>query len=247
MQNAALRSAGIAVQYEALDVEPHDLPQTLRRLATESAGGNVTIPHKEAAVRGCARITSVAERVGAVNTFWTDRGQLVGDNTDVAGFDTMVRAVVGARPAGARVALFGAGGAAAAVCAAVEEWEDGRVALFARTSARSAALAARFPRVVRTAGTTQAALRDASVVVNATPVGMHDDALPVAVGLLPRDAAVMDLVYRSGETAWVRAARASGHRAADGLVMLLAQGVRAFECWFGFAPDETAMRTALEA
>ena len=82
--------------------------------------------------------------------------------------------------------------------------------LFARTPARSAALAARFPRVVRTAGTTQAALRDASVVVNATPVGLRDDALPVAVGLLPRDAAVMDLVYRPGETAWVRAARASG-------------------------------------
>ena len=57
--------------------------------------------------------------------------------------------------------------------------------------------------------------------------------------------ALLDLVYRPGETAWVRAARERGHRAADGLEMLLEQGAHAFERWFGVAPDRTAMRAAL--
>jgi shikimate dehydrogenase len=63
--------------------------------------------------------------------------------------------------------------------------------------------------------------------------------------LLPRDAAVMDLAYRVGETPWVRAAREAGHRATDGLEMLIAQGARAFEWWFGIEPDREVMRRAL--
>jgi shikimate dehydrogenase len=82
-------------------------------------------------------------------------------------------------------------------------------------------------------------------VVNATPVGLKDDALPAPIGALPSGAAVFDLVYRANETAWVRAARAAGHRAADGEGMLVEQGALSFERWFGVVPDRGAMWRAL--
>ena len=89
------------------------------------------------------------------------------------------------------------------------------------------------------------ALDGATLVVNATPIGLHDDEHPVAIDRLPRGAAVFDLVYRTGETSWVRSARDSGHRAADGEGMLVEQGALAFERWFGIEPDRDAMWRAL--
>lgn len=244
-QNAALRQAGLPLVYEALDVAPGDLPAMLETLVSQRAAGNVTIPHKDAVARACAVRTAIAERAGAVNTFWVDdEGRLVGDNTDVAGFEALADAV-GVVRAGAVVACIGSGGAASAVCAAVERWPGAVVRLFGRSIERSAALAARFAPGAVLAGSEHDVLSAATVVVNATPIGMRDDRLPVPIGALPRDARVMDLVYRPGETRWVREARQAGHRAADGCEMLLQQGAAAFERWFHRPPDVDVMRAAL--
>ncbi|NUO64469.1 MAG: shikimate dehydrogenase [Gemmatimonadaceae bacterium] len=244
-QNAALASAGLPLRYEAIDVAPSALGAVLGELAREGAAGNVTVPHKEAAFEHCSTRTEVADRVGAVNTFWTEDGALHGDNTDVAGFQRAVRALVGG-PMPSRIAMIGAGGAAAAVCAAAEQGSASEVRIAARTMARAEALAARFPRVVGVYPAVDAALEDAALVVNATPLGLRaDDAFPVAIERLPADVPVLDLVYGPDETQWVVAARAAGHPAADGLRMLVEQGALSFERWFGFAPDREAMARAI--
>jgi shikimate dehydrogenase len=110
---------------------------------------------------------------------------------------------------------------------------------------RALQLAARFPAVATVVETVEEALSDATLVVNATPVGLHDDALPVPIALLPAGGAVFDLVYRAHETAWVRAAREAGHRAADGEGMLVEQGALAFVRWFGVEPDRSVMWRAM--
>ncbi|MCC6319485.1 MAG: shikimate dehydrogenase [Gemmatimonadaceae bacterium] len=243
-QNAALEAAGIPLRYTALDVAPAELGQVLADLRAVRGAGNVTIPHKRAVYEACEVRLPRAEQAGAVNTFWHDEeGRLYGDNTDVAGFEAAVDSLGTTRP-GAVVALLGAGGAAAGVCAAVATWAGATVGIFARSPERANELRQRFPHT-RPASSAAAALSGASLVVNATPVGMTDDAHPVEVAWLPRDAHVMDLVYRDGETSWVRAARARGLRAIDGRAMLLSQGAEAFRCWFGRDPDLEVMRTAL--
>jgi shikimate dehydrogenase len=246
-QNAALRAAGIQLTYEALDVPPHALGSVLAQLRAGRAAGNVTVPHKAAVAAACDRHTDTATRTGAVNTFWCESGQLVGDNTDVAGFRALVLSVLGEEPAGVNVGLLGAGGGAAAVCAVAAGWTGARVNVHARSAGRIRALAERFPDLVNAVSSIEDAVRGADIVVNATPIGLSGDEVPVAVGLLPRDAVVMDLAYRAGLTPWIVAARAAGHRAADGLEMLIAQGAEAFERWFGRPPDRDVMRAALEA
>lgn len=245
IQNAALRSAGLPITYEACDVPPESLDTVLRELAAERAAGNVTIPHKEAVAARCSRLTGLAERVGAVNTFWHEGGSLVGDNTDVGGVDASVRALLGDDLSSTHVALVGAGGSAAAVLAAAERWGGARVSIYNRHMNRAERLAARFSGVAEVASSLSDALRDAALVVNATPVGMRDDGHPVPLGLIPPAAAVFDLVYRASETAWVTAARQAGHRAADGMGMLVEQGALAFTRWFAREPDRAAMWRAM--
>jgi shikimate dehydrogenase len=245
-QNAALRSAGVPLTYEALDVPPAELATCIRALVAERAAGNVTIPHKEAVAALCDRRTAIAERAGAVNTFWVaDDGALVGDNTDVGGFEHLATCVLGREPRALRVALLGAGGASAAVLAAVERWPGCEVTLQNRSAERRDALAARFSVVTRTSSDPAAAVRGCALVVNATSIGMSDDALPVPVEALEPDAAVIDLVYRRGGTPWVRAARARALRADDGLAMLLEQGALAFERWLGIPAPRDVMHRAL--
>jgi shikimate dehydrogenase len=246
-QNAALAAAGIPLTYEAVDTPPARLADMVRELRTRRAAGNVTVPHKAAVAALCDRLTATAERLGAVNTFLHETDVLVGDNTDVDGFRELAALVVGDEPRGLHLALLGAGGAAAAVCDVVSTWEGSRVTAWSRTRERLDALVRRFPGLVTPAASPADVVRGADAVVNATPVGLHGDAVPVPVDRLPRDAGVMDLTYRPGETPWVRAARAAGHRAVDGREMLIAQGARAFERWFGIVPDRDVMRRALGA
>lgn len=245
-QNAALRAANIPLVYEALDVTPATLRATLRRLKSSRGAGNVTIPHKIAVHDLCDTLTDLAAKVGAVNTFWFRSGKLHGDNTDVAGFDAAARALVGNDVTESRVVLLGAGGAAAAVLAAAEEWSGAEVRIVTRNGERGESLARRFPGVARVETSVERALEGATLIVNATPVGQNDEDHPVNLAIVPRTAAVLDLVYRRGGTSWVRSARRKRIRAADGLPMLLEQGALAFRRWFGIDPDREAMRLSLQ-
>lgn len=248
-QNAALAAARARLRYEAVDVSPSELPGALDALAGLRAAGNVTVPHKEAVAAACAVLTPLAARVGAVNTFWHDAsGRLVGDNTDVGGFAAAVRALTAAEDPPTRVALVGAGGSAAAVVAAVATWPGARLAVWSRTPARAAALAARAPEVATAHADLAAALDGATLVVNATPLGLApDDPHPVPLDAVPAAAALFDLAYAPARTPWIRAARATGRRADDGLVMLVEQGALSFRRWLGREPDRRAMWGSLAA
>jgi shikimate dehydrogenase len=244
-QNAALRASDIPLVYEALDVGGRELRSVLRQLRASNGAGNVTIPHKITVHDLCDELTDLAAKVGAVNTFWIDSNKLHGDNTDVGGFDAAARALLGGETADARVVVVGSGGAAASILAAIEDWPGATATVVGRHTERAARLAKRFSDVARAEKSVERAVRDATLIVNATPVGQHDEDQPVDVELIPKSAAVLDLVYRRGGTPWVNAARANGIRAADGLPMLLEQGALAFERWFGKEPDREAMRLSL--
>ena len=244
-QNAALRAAGIPLTYELLDVAPAALDGALARLRSERAAGNVTIPLKELVAERCARVSPLAAHVGAVNVFWHEDGDLVGDNSDVGGAESVLRALLGTSITSARLALIGAGGSAASVLCAAERCGIASAMIYNRTVTRAQLLARRFETIAVASASLAEALADATIVVNATPVGLGDGAFPVPIHALPTGCAVFDLVYTRGETAWVTAARAAGHRAADGEGMLIEQGAIAFERWFGFAPDRNAMWKAI--
>ncbi len=243
IQNAALQAAAIIGDYQALDIAPDAFEATLTRLRQPHAGGNVTVPFKERMYDACDELSPLARRVGAVNTWWvTPDGQLCGDNTDVPGFEAAARQLLGTRqsPRNLTVGVLGAGGAAAAVLAAAESWPGSVVHVYNRTPERARTLCEHFGSNVQAVDDI-GAVAGADLLVNTTSVGLTNDDVPIDADLLPPSTAVLDLVYRRGGTAFVRALRSRGRRAADGLTMLVEQAAFAFERWFGVTPDRAAM------
>lgn len=250
-QNAAIRAAGLDAVYLALRCDPPRLEGLLRGIAGAGGGGNITVPHKERAATLLDERSDAVVRTGACNTFWEADGCLHGDNTDVDGFDAAAREVIGA-PAGARVLVLGAGGAARAAVLALVRARADAIHVLARTSSRARTLR----DDIDPGGRRVSVLEDAAplaregydLVVNATPVGLDSaDPPPLDLDRPRRVAALLDLACYGDATALVRQAEARGIPAADGREMLLCQGVAAFRRWFGAEPDVAVMRRALEA
>lgn len=247
-QNAAFRAGGLDAVYLALRCAA-DFDALLLGIARAGGGGNITLPHKTRAAALLDVATPAVEKTGACNTFWHVGGRLHGDNTDVEGFAAAARSLVGA-PAGARVLVVGAGGAARAAVLALMEARADAVHVLNRSPARARELQQTLdPRGRRVAAleAPDAIRREGyDLVVNATSLGIRaDDPAPLDLDAPVRVGAVLDLTYRDEPTAFVAAARAADIPAADGREMLLQQGAASFRRWFDQEPDLDAMRAAL--
>ncbi|MGB0571094.1 MAG: shikimate dehydrogenase [Alphaproteobacteria bacterium] len=239
---------GVDGSYEAMPVEPGDLPAALGNLADSGFRGvNLTVPHKEAALVLVDNVDESAQRIGAVNTVTVgDDGALTGSNTDAFGFIENIRA--GAPDAlelrfGDRAAvILGAGGAARAAMVGLADAGVAEIRIVNRTVARAEALAA----LASIAGlrvtahgwdAAPGALAGAGVLINTSSLGMTGQPpLELDLANLPDDAVVNDIVYAPLETCLLAAARARGNPVVDGLGMLLHQARGGFHAWFGVDP-----------
>ncbi|HWK63885.1 MAG TPA: shikimate dehydrogenase [Rhizobiaceae bacterium] len=243
---------GIAGSYAAIDVAPERFPLFLSGLSEAGlAGGNITIPHKEAAFAAVARRDAAAEAIGAVNTVWFEDGQLHGGNTDAYGFAANLDERAPGWERGRSAVVVGAGGAARAVIHALTERSIGDIRVANRTAGRAAELAARFGARVsaHAMGALPEICADADLLINTTSLGMAGDmGLSADPAWLPGHAIVTDLVYVPLRTPLLAAAAARGLKTVDGLGMLLHQAVPGFERWFGRRPDVTqALRDRIVA
>lgn len=252
---------GIAGSYEAIPVQPEDLPAALAKLAENGFRGvNLTVPHKEAALDVVDSIDDTARRIGAVNTIIVGNdGALSATNTDAYGLIENIRAGAGAalevlfggRPA----VILGAGGAARAAVVGLADAGVTEIRIVNRTVARAEALAA----LVGDSGVrvsahgwddAAAALTDVGLLINTSTLGMTGQP-PLRLDLsgLPGDAVVNDIVYAPLETELLAAARARGNIVIDGLGMLLHQARAGFHAWFGVDPavDEDLRAAVLGA
>jgi len=252
MHNAAYAALGMNRTYTAFRVTAANLAASLRAIHPLGIiGVNLTVPHKEAALQS-SQPDDRARAVGAANTLWLDGAGLRSTNTDVEGFLNNLDACAPGWDRGpAKAVVLGAGGAARAVIYALHERGVAHIIVVNRTYERAEALRERFGARVHPARWDErnAALDDAALLVNTTTLGMYGQPqLALDVGRLPSHAIVAELVYVPLVTPLVQAARARGHRTADGLGMLMHQAVGGFARWFGKKPEVTAqLRALLEA
>lgn len=245
-----LRRYGLRGAYVPLAVAPEHAEAALRALpALGFAGANVTLPHKELALRIADMATARATRIGAANTLVVRDGRIDADNTDGFGFIENVNAAVPDWPRGRPALVLGAGGAARAVIDTLLAEGVPSLRLANRSPERAEALAAAFgPRVLPVAwAEAEAAADGAGLIVNTTSLGMTGQPpLPFGFHAAAPDAVANDLVYVPLETAFLRAAAARGLRCVDGLGMLLHQARPGFAAWFGREPEvDAALRDAV--
>jgi shikimate dehydrogenase len=231
---------GISGTYRALDITPAEFPEFLRGLPSSAyAGGNVTIPHKEAAFAAVARRDEAAELTGAVNTLWLEDGRLCGGNTDVHGFAANLDQFAPEWRTSEHAVVLGAGGAARAVIYALRSAGIDDIRIANRTRERAVELRHRFGGSITPAGLDELPelLVDADLLVNTTALGMHGQGeVPADPGMLPDHAIVTDIVYVPLKTPLLAAAERRALKTVDGLGMLLHQAAPAFAKWFGITP-----------
>ncbi|MCU0474958.1 MAG: shikimate dehydrogenase, partial [Anaerolineae bacterium] len=250
MHNAAFRALGMDWLYDKMAIPPDIVRLGILEPQRHGyIGLNVTIPHKEEAMRYVVPDT-LAQWVGAVNTI--DLRTMMGTNTDVAGVMDDLSAH-GVAVAGQRVLVLGAGGAARAAVVGLAQ-AGAQVVVVNRSLERARAMLANLslmnPRLSADAQTLDEAAEQGgfSLIVNATPVGMHPDVdeSPWVNGVpFPHGVTVYDMIYRPAQTRLMRQAEQHGGRGIGGLGMLVRQGAAAFKIWTGVdAPVEVMFEAA---
>jgi shikimate dehydrogenase len=230
--------------YLPLAIRPELLGAALAALPVLGFRGcNLTVPHKEAAIAHVHSLSEMARQVGAVNTVTVGPdGKLHGDNTDAYGFISHLRDRAPNWQADRPATILGSGGSARAVIAALVGAGVSEIRLLNRTAERAASLATAFGGAVRPVPWEKnaAALEGCGLLINSTTLGMAGQPpLEIDLERLPVDAAVYDLVYAPLETGLLKAARARGNAAVDGLGMLIYQARPGFTAWFGADPEIT--------
>lgn len=240
-----LERYGLEGAYEKEAVSADDLGAFLQDLSQAGyVGANVTLPHKEAALRAAHSADDAARAIGAANTLWLDEeGNLNAGNTDAYGFMTNLKAEAPDwNPARKHALVLGAGGAARAILFGLLATGAPRIVLANRTREKAEALAHAFgPEVEAIAWDDKtSALAGCTLLVNTTSLGMTGQPpLDIDLSPMPAGGVVSDIVYVPLETPLLAAARARGLAAVDGLGMLLHQAVPGFERWFGVRPAVT--------
>jgi len=254
MHNAAFAHDRLAFRYEAWDVPAEDLGVGVGRIAAEdTAGANVTVPHKRAVVSYLDWCDETVKLAGAVNTVVNDHGRLLGYNTDVAGVANVLRAA-GFDGQG-DVLLLGAGGAARGAVVALARLGVARVHVMNRTRAHAEAMAQDLAGLgmevmvhdLVAPAANQPWVRNLRLVLNATSVGLPGSGPYPFPDLLwvPDRAVVLDLVYHPGGTPLGLMPRPPGVRFVPGEEVLVAQGAESYRLWTGRPAPVMVMRTVV--
>jgi shikimate dehydrogenase len=257
MQNTAFKALKLDCCYLPFLVRRESLAEAVSAVRALNLGGvNLTIPHKERVLSYLDEVDEEARVIGAVNTVVNRDGYLCGYNTDAPGFLASLKSV-GFDAKGKRVVVMGAGGAARAAVFALVHQGISHIYICNRNTSRGEMLARDLRKAGAAVGVSDygvsfsEALKNADLLVNATPVGMYpnhkENPIIMRDQLHPR-LLVCDLVYNPPQTRLLEEAAAAGCDVLNGVGMLAHQGALAFQLWTGKkAPVDLMHRAVLDA
>ena len=253
LHNYWFKQHGLAGTYVPLAIRPEGLAAALRALHPLGfAGCNLTIPHKQQALKIVDEVDEVAKRIGAISCVVVRAdGSLAGSNNDCYGFiHNIKQEQPGWRADAGPAVVIGAGGGSRAVCYGLAQEGAKEIRLLNRSVERAQGIAAEFGGPIKALPWEQRhdALEGAAIAVNTTSQGMvGQSALDIKLDKLPKTALAVDIIYIPLETPFLAAARKRGNRTVNGLGMLLHQGRPAWKAWFAVEPEVTAeLRTMVE-
>lgn len=212
------------------------------------AGVNVTLPHKEHALRYAAAASDAAKKAGAANMLTFGADGPYADNSDIAGFAEAVKSA-GTLQDVKTALILGAGGSARGVAVALKELGASSITIANRTKEKAEALAEKFGLTAFDWASRSAAAGRADIIVNTTSLGMIGQP-PLEIDLqgVKPGAVAADIVYTPLETQLLKAAAARGLKTVGGLSMLMHQAAFGFRAWFGAeAKVDAALETELIA
>lgn len=259
IHNFAFREHGLNAVYLAWDIAEEDLEQTLNNIRRyDMVGVNISMPYKQAVIPYLDELSPAAELIQAVNCIAYEDDKLVGHNTDGQGFLMSLDRELGYSVEGQDMVILGGGGAATAIITQVALDGARSITIFRRAASldNSRALAQKLTEQIGTvidilpledSQALEKRLQTATLLVNATSVGMDGKSLPLDPTItFPSELVVADIIYQPFETPLLKLARQQGLPAINGLGMLLYQAAISFKIWTGLDMPTEKIWTALE-
>ncbi|MCP4481936.1 MAG: shikimate dehydrogenase [bacterium] len=245
MHNAAIEYLSLNYAYLPFHIED-DIKSAVHAIKSLNFRGvNVTVPYKESVIPFLDDLTSEAKSIGAVNTIINNQGRLIGDNTDGRGFIRSLKAGLNFDVKGKTILILGAGGAARAIAVSLAFANAKKIIITDLKQAKAKSIAILDDKIEAIkASVSGDVVRSVNLVVNATPVGMEDNNTPIDLGLLVKSNIVYDIVYNR-KTSLFNYCQSKEIKVMNGLMMLLYQGVLAFEAWTGEKAPALIMKKVL--
>ena len=233
LQNWWLKENNIDATYDKIKLEVHEIKNFIQEIKEQRiAGCNVTVPFKKTVIPFLDKLSREAEETQSVNTITFDDGDLVGHNTDIAGFDTAIKKL-NFSLRGKKVLILGAGGVVPSIIFALKNMHVQEIIISNRTKEKAENLKVLFKdlKILEWGN-----LTDFHMVINATSLGLNNETINLDFSSLGHDKLFYDVIYNPHETHFLKIGKRLGHKIENGKTMFVYQAFEAFKLWHKIEP-----------
>ncbi len=233
LQNWWLKENKIDATYDKIKLEVHEIKNFIQEIKEQKiAGCNVTVPFKKTVIPFLDRLSPEAEQTQSVNTITYDNGDLVGHNTDIAGFDSAIKKLNFSLK-GKKVMILGAGGVVPSLIFALQKMNVQEITISNRTKEKAENLRVLFNNIkILEWGK----LTDFHMVINATSLGLNNEKINLNFSSLGNDRLFYDVIYNPQETQFLKMGKQLGYKTENGKTMFVYQAMEAFKLWHRIEP-----------
>ena len=232
-QNWWLKENNIDATYDKIKLEVHEIKNFIQTIKEQKiAGCNVTVPFKKTVIPFLDKLSPEAEQTQSVNTITFENGDLVGHNTDIAGFDSAIRKL-NFSVNGKKVLILGAGGVVPSIIFALKNMNVQEITISNRTKKKAENLKVLFNNIkILEWGN----LTDFHMVINATSLGLNNEKINLNFLSSGNDRLFYDVIYNPNETPFLQMGKQLGYRTENGKTMFVYQALEAFKLWHRIEP-----------
>ena len=234
LHNYWLKQNNIDAIYEKIKLEEDGIKEIIQDIKKQRiAGCNVTVPFKKKIIPFLDLLSPESEKTQSVNTIIFEKGNLIGHNTDIVGFDKAIKAL-NFHMKDKKVLILGAGGVVASIVFALKEMDVLEITISNRTKQKAENLKILFKnlKIVEWGN-----LPEFDVVINATSVGLNNEKIDLNFSNTGKNKLFYDVIYNPAETNFLKEGKELGNKTENGGTMFIYQALEAFKLWHGIEPE----------
>ena len=234
LHNFWLKQNKINAFYDKIKLEENEIKEFIQDIKKQKiAGCNVTVPFKKIVIPFLDILSPEAEQTQSVNTIIFEKGNLIGYNTDIAGFDRAIK-TLNFIMNNKKVLILGAGGVVPSIIFALKKMNVSKITISNRTRKKAENLKIQFNDLnIIEWGT----LTESDMIINATSLGLHGEKINLNFSGIGKNKLFYDVIYNPAETNFLRIAKTSGNIGENGKLMFVYQAHEAFKLWHGIEPE----------
>tara|TARA_Y100000768_G_scaffold244764_1_gene185559 strand:+ start:1208 stop:2002 length:795 start_codon:yes stop_codon:yes gene_type:complete len=233
IHNWWLKEYNIDAVYDKVKLEKHEIKNFIQDIKQQKIiGCNVTVPFKNSVIHFIDKLSLAAEQTQSVNTIVFDNGDLVGHNTDIAGFGTAIRKL-NFNMKGKKILILGAGGVVPSIIFALKNMHVSEIVISNRTRERAENLKNLFDnlKVIEWGN-----LPNFDVVINATSLGLKNETINLDFSSVGKSKLFYDVIYNPPQTNFLTKGKELGNLTENGKNMFIYQASEAFKLWHKIDP-----------